>query len=423
MALINCSECGNMVSSMAVACPRCGCPVNKMTLKSRFYFEIDKEIYEGCFPIILKVDSKEFRINSFWAGQGCICVAEVFSNEISTNEEMVADVKICYTLQNPSWSSTEEKIVNFNNISLGKNYLFNCTPFEKKVKYGDDIDLFIGMDITASSVSDNAYNNLPLADLSKKKKIKKTSKSTKKYTPNPHPPATFKIDNGILTSYTGCASNITIPNSVTSIGNHAFYFHKSLTSVTIGNSVTSIGDCAFCECESLASITIPNSVTSIGKDAFSHCESLESVAIGNGVTSIGNSAFFKSNKLTSLTIAKGNSVYHSAENCIIETASKTLVAGCKTSVIPNDGSVTSIGKDAFSHCESLASITIPNSVTSIGEFVFFKCTALTSITIPDSVTSIGKFAFADCFKLTIHAPAGSYAEQYSKENRIHFKAI
>ena len=87
-------------------------------------------------------------------------------------------------------------------------------------------------------------------------------------------------------------TNIAIPDSVTEIGNNAFYNCTSMTSVTIGYGVTSIGEYAFYSCESLWSITIPDSVTSIGDDAFEYCKSLTSVTIGNGVTSIGEAAFY-----------------------------------------------------------------------------------------------------------------------------------
>ena len=162
-------------------------------------------------------------------------------------------------------------------------------------------------------------------------------------------------------------SSVTIPNSVTSIGDSAFYDCSSLTSVTIGNSVTSIGDRAFYDCSSLTSVTIGNSVTSIGNSAFSHCSSLTSVTIPNSVTSIGGYAFDGCSSLTSVTI-------------------------------PN--SVTSIGWHAFSHCSSLTSVTIGNSVTSIGEYAFSACSSLTSVTIPNSVTSIGNGAFSSCTSLT-----------------------
>ena len=92
--------------------------------------------------------------------------------------------------------------------------------------------------------------------------------------------------------------DLVIPNSVTSIGDNAFYGCSSLTSITIPNSVTSIGDGAFRECSGLTSITIPNSVTSIGEWAFYGCTSLTSVTIPNSVTSIGDIAFDNCSSLT-----------------------------------------------------------------------------------------------------------------------------
>ena len=196
-----------------------------------------------------------------------------------------------------------------------------------------------------------------------------------------------------------------IPSSLKSVtvtgGNilrGAFYNCTGLTSVTIGNSVTSIGDRAFSGCSGLTSITIPDSVTSIGEWAFSGCSGLTSITIPDSVTSIGDRAF-ESCELTSIIVVEGNSKYHSVGNCLIETATKTLILGCKTSAIPTDGSVTSIGYEAFRGCTGLTSITIPDSVTSIGVAAFYYCSDLTSVTIPDSVTSIGNSAFYDCYSL------------------------
>ena len=169
-----------------------------------------------------------------------------------------------------------------------------------------------------------------------------------------------------LVGYFGSKTEITIPNSVTSIGSGAFSRCSSLTSVTIGNSVTSIGYWAFVNCSSLTSVTIGNGVTSIGDSAFSNCSSLTSITIPDSVTSIGGYAFSGCSSLTSVTI--GNSV-------------------------------TSIGDSAFSNCSKLTEITIPNSVTSIGVRAFEYCSSLTSITIPNSVTSIGDGAFSSCSSL------------------------
>ena len=183
--------------------------------------------------------------------------------------------------------------------------------------------------------------------------------------------------------------NTTIPNSVTSIGNHAFYGCSGLTSLTIPNSVTSIGYMAFSFCRGLTSVTIPNSVTSIGNWAFQYCSNLDSVPIPNTVTTIAQGLFYGCSGLTSVTIPT---------------------------------TVTTIQDQAFYRCISLTSVTIPNSVTTIESSAFQNCTGLTSVTIPSSVTTIGTNAFLNV-PLIIYSGSASgspwgalYYNRYFEDN-------
>ena len=205
-------------------------------------------------------------------------------------------------------------------------------------------------------------------------------------------------------------TSVTIPNSVTSIVKTAFLFCDGLTNIIvengnsvydsrencnaiivtatnalfvgckntiIPNSVTSIGDGAFWYCTGLTSVTIPNSVTSIGEYAFYSCSGLTSVTIGNGVTSIGKGAFYYCSGLTSITIPNG---------------------------------VTSIGEGAFYCCSGLTSVTIGNGVTSIGEYAFMYCDGLKEIyvkaTTPPTINS-SVFYGVPTASAILYVPVGS----------------
>ena len=170
----------------------------------------------------------------------------------------------------------------------------------------------------------------------------------------------FNKDKTTLIAYRSKKTSYIIPNSVTNIGDFAFYDCKALTNINIPNSVTNIGNEAFGKCESLTNINIPNSVTNIGDRAFEGCKSLTSINIPNSVTNIGNSAFWHCESLTNINI-------------------------------PN--SVTNIGNSAFWHCESLTNISIPNSMTNIGNDAFCGCNNLPSKIKSDIKKRFGKEVF------------------------------
>lgn len=229
---------------------------------------------------------------------------------------------------------------------------------------------------------------------------------------------------------------------VTAIGYCAFRYDSQLESISIPASVNYIGNCAFDYCKNLKGVyisdltawcnativrhgaswasgsnpllhagnlylngelvtelVIPDDVTTIQDGAFWGCTSIESIYIPAGVISINDFAFAECINISRITVSSDNKIFYSTGNCIIDRAKKSVFMGCKNSVIPADGSVTSIGREAFQYCRGLTNITIPNTISTISSRAFMYCENLTDLTIPYGVTYIGSLAFEYCKSL------------------------
>ena len=194
---------------------------------------------------------------------------------------------------------------------------------------------------------------------------------------------------------------VEIPDTVTEIGEYAFYEWKNLENVTMSSNITSIGDSAFTRCNNLTNITIPESVTSIGTAAFGDCSSLTSITIPESVTSIGDYAFDGCNSLTNINVEKENSNYSSIDGILFNKAQTVIIK------YPEEKKGTSYE--------------IPNSVTIIGNYAFFLCSSLTNITIPEGVTSIGDCAFCSCSNLTSITYNGTQSQWNSISKGLDWK--
>ena len=220
--------------------------------------------------------------------------------------------------------------------------------------------------------------------------------------------------------------SVYIPGSIKKIGKSAFALSDKLENITIENGAIEIARYAFWKCP-VTSINLPKTLESIGDRAF--CKTaLSIVVIPKSVTDYKTAAFQETENLEELYVDPENTIYHSDGNCIIDTDRHRVIDGCKTSVIPSDGSVVeiyfgafykcmglteihipdcieAIHSEAFSGCESLAQVTGMNRVSFIDSYVFANCVKLENISLPNSLITLGREVFFNCETLTnLHIP-------------------
>ncbi len=220
---------------------------------------------------------------------------------------------------------------------------------------------------------------------------------------NPH----FASADGVLFDKTfqtliqapgGLVGAYSPPAELTTIGNSAFRDCKKLTDLTLPDGLASIGNEAFYGCSGLTDTTLPESLGSMGKFAFYGCIKLSSIALPAAISVIGEGPFASCSALTSISVDPTNPHFASADGVLFDKTFQTLIqapgglAGAYS--LPAD--VTTIGNSAFRRCNKLTGITLPEGLASIGDYAFWFCASLTSINIPGGVGSIREGTFSNC---------------------------
>ncbi len=218
----------------------------------------------------------------------------------------------------------------------------------------------------------------------------------------------FLYHDGInyLVNYVGSDTELYLPNNYNG-GNYviyrtAFQENRRIKGVYIPEGVTKIDNSAFSNCRNLETINIPDSITDIGVRAFFQCTKLPNITIGSGVENIDSYAFENCRSLTSINVSENNYTYKSIAGNLYTKDGTTLIQYAigkrsDTFVVPNG--VTTISSGAFSMCNNIRNIIIPDCVTSI-EDSFDFCENLISVIIGSGVTTISPQAFWSCDNLT-----------------------
>lgn len=203
----------------------------------------------------------------------------------------------------------------------------------------------------------------------------------------------------IAVSATAATGSYAVRQGTRVICGAAFINCSKMTSISIPEGVVSIGNSSLYGCSALQSIDLPDSLRIIGNGALSYCTSLTDFCLPAGVSDILSSPFPGSTSLTTLTVDENNPHFYSVDNCLIERSTGTLVSGCATSIIPDNGSIKRIGDGAF-YQFPLRSVTLPEGTLAVGIAAFYQCLELEQISLPSTLTAIERQAFQGCEALS-----------------------
>jgi len=207
---------------------------------------------------------------------------------------------------------------------------------------------------------------------------------------------------------------VKLDNNVTYIGDSAFLFCKGLKKIQLSDKLVSIGSGSFSGCTNLKEIALPQKLQSIGDGAFSVCNKLESVNIPTQVSEIGNGIFYACDSLTTITVDKMNPVFYSSGNCVINKETKSVIAGCNSSVIPQTDDVIAISSKAI--VINSSTFTIPSNIKKIDPFGVYDHSTIKKLktitftgTLEEWYVLIGDDIYLNDWNndLTVHCTDGS----------------